>query len=248
MRRRSEPFDRRSLLASAGVHALLLLLAVASSLVARPPLEFVAYEIELVSPAPAVQAEVETPAREELVVERPEPAAPPEPEPEPEAPTVETPEPPPPEPQPEPEPAEPEEEATPATTTEEPEEEARESGAEINVRMEGLRRDFPAYYANIITQIQRCFRWQGQGSWETTVYFVIRPDGTVTDMDFVKRSGNVDFDFEAMGAVDCAGQGRFGPLPDELPWELLPIQFDFRPRGGRRDVLPDPSSEARRGR
>jgi outer membrane biosynthesis protein TonB len=252
MRRRPDPFDRRSLVASIGVHALLLLLALASTLVARPPLEFIAYEIELVSPPPAVQAEIETPATEELVVERPEPAPPPEPEPEPETAEVELPDPPPePDPDPEPEtaaPPEPDEEAQPATTTEEPEEEARESGEDINVRMEGLRRDFPAYYQNIITQIQRCHRWTAGGNWRTTVRFVIRPDGTVTDMSFATRSGNVDFDFEAMGAVDCAGRGRFGPLPEDLPWERLPIQFDFRPRGGRQEVLPDPNSEAKRGR
>ena len=103
--------------------------------------------------------------------------------------------------------------------------------------MEGLRRDFPVYYENIIRQIHRCFRWTAGGNWETTVYFVIRPDGSVTGLDFVKKSGNAQFDFEALGAVECAGKGRFGALPEELPWDQLPIQFKFRPGGGG-ETLP----------
>lgn len=239
--RRHDPFDRKSLAASAGVHAAVLVLAVWSSAAARPPLEFVSYQIEIVSPPPAVQAEEDTPAQQELVVERPDPQ-PPQPEEEKRPVVEEKPKPKPAEPQPKPrveEPKEAAEEKKPATSTAEPaEEKPRESGEGINVRMEGLRRDYPAYYANIITQIQRCFRWQGQGSWETTVYFVIKRDGTVSDLDFVKRSGNPTFDFEAMGSVDCAGKGRFGPLPEDLPWDLLPIQFTFRPQGGIGGPLP----------
>lgn len=239
MARPDHPFDRRALAASLLVHLLLLAVAVWSSATRRPPLEFVSYEIELVSPPPAVQEE-ERPAEEELVVERPEE---PEPEPEPaeedpvpieEEDPEPDPEPPPPEPEPEPEPEEEEaeEEPAPAATEEEPEEEVEESGEDINVRLEGVRRDYPAYYNDIIRQIQRCFRWTGGGSWTTTVYFVIRADGSVTDLRFVSRSGNTSFDFEALGAVDCAGQGRFDPLPEELPYDRLPIQFRFEPPGG----------------
>ncbi|MEJ2205812.1 MAG: TonB C-terminal domain-containing protein [Gemmatimonadota bacterium] len=84
------------------------------------------------------------------------------------------------------------------------------------------------------------FRWTGEGNWETTVYFVIRSDGTVADLDFVKKSGNAAFDYEAMGAVDCAGKGRFGALPEDLPFDRLPVQFNFRPQGGIRGFFPDP--------
>jgi outer membrane biosynthesis protein TonB len=66
----------------------------------------------------------------------------------------------------------------------------------------------------------------------TSVTFSIRRDGSVTDLAFESRSGNASFDFEAMGAVECAGQGRFGPLPEELPYEVQPIRFEFRPSGG----------------
>jgi len=240
MRDRHHPSDRLSMAGSVAVHTVVILLAWWSSVAARPPLVFESYEIELVSPPTTQVAEEIQPAQEELVVERPDPEPPVEQE---EAPVTQ-PDPPPPDPtpeaardDPEPPPPEPEEEAQPATTQDPPEEATRESGEDINVRIEGLRRDYPAYYDNIIRQIQRCFagRWRGQGSWETTVYFVIGVDGTATGLDFVTRSGNTSFDFEAMGAVECAGRGRFGALPDDLPYERLPIQFTFRPSGGIRD-------------
>lgn len=239
--RRHDPFDRTSLGASAGVHLAILLVAVWSAGTDRPPLEFISYQIELVSPPPAVQADVPTPAQEELVVERPEPT-PPQPEEQRRPVVEERPQPRPTQPQPQSRaeaPRTPAEERRPAAAAQPPPEESpRESGDGINVRLEGVRRDYPAYYNNIIRQIQNCFRWQGQGNWETTVYFVIKRDGSVSDLGFVKRSGNTSFDFEAMGAVDCAGRGRFGTLPDDLPFELLPVQFNFRPQGAIRERAP----------
>lgn len=232
-----------SLAGSVLFHIAVFSLAVLATRRAPEPLTFITYEVEIVSPPPApAEAVAETPAREEeLVVERPDPEPEPEPEtavPDPEAepePTEPEPDPEPettPEEEPEPEP-EPEEEAT--TTEAEPEEEAEVSGEDLEVRMEGLRRDFPEYYGNIIRQIRRCFRPPAglPGGLRTTVYFVIRQDGTVTDLRFVEQSGNPDLDYEALGAIgDCAGKdGRFGGLPDELPYERLPIQFTFRPSG-----------------
>lgn len=243
MRRRGT-FDRKSALGSIAVHVLVLSLVLWSTVQARPPLEFVTYQIDLVSPPPAVQAAEPQEAEERLVIERPEPEpTPPEPE-KPEPVVEEKPEPKPPEP---PKPKEPsttpakEAEERKAAAVETPVEKAKESGEGINVRLEGVRRDYPAYYENIIRQIQRCFRWTGQGTWETTVYFVIRRDGTVDDLDFVSKSGNPQFDFEALGAVDCAGKGRFGPLPEELPWDQLPIQFKFKPSGGGSGAPPAPA-------
>lgn len=241
MKRRSG-FDRVSLLGSATVHAGALVLIFWSNAHARPPLEFVTYQIELVSPPPAVQAPEPRQAQDELVIERPDPT-PPEPE-KPKPVVEEKPEPkPPPKPEakqpPKPQPQKEAEEKKPTAAVETPvEEKPKESGEGINVRMEGLRRDYPVYYQNIITQIYRCFRGQRAGRWETTVYFVIKRDGTVTGLDFVKKSGNPDFDFEALGAVECAGKGRFGPLPEELPYDQLPIQFKFQPRGGGESPLP----------
>jgi outer membrane biosynthesis protein TonB len=234
--RRFDPFDGRALALSLVLHAALFTVGWLSTVDREPTIEFVAYEIELVSPPPAVQAEEFTPAQEELVVERPAPERapePPEPEPEPRV-TVEErrPEP---EPAPEPEPdleppAEPRPAAGPEPT---PEPEPTRSGEGVNVRMEGLRRDYPEYYNNIIRQIQRCFRWRDGGSWEAVVYFSIQRDGSVRDMRFTTRSGNASFDFEAMGAIECAGQGRFGPLPEDLPFASQPVNFQFRPSGGQ---------------
>lgn len=238
-----DPFDKKAALASIVLHSAFLGVAWTSALMHRPPdVQFLTFEIDLVSPPPAVQAPERAPAREEVVVERPRPEPTPPP-PEPDQPTIQPERPPPrptpepqrrePERQPDPEPPEPDPEPAPAASPDPPPEEPPPtSGEGLNVRMEGLRRDFPAYYENIIRQIQRCFRWQGSQGWNAQVYFVIRRDGTVRDLEFRSRSGNTGFDFEAMGAVECAGQGRFGPLPEELPYESQPVLFDFRPIGG----------------
>ena len=235
---------------SVGLHGCLFTLAFFTSLIDRSPMEFVTYEIEMVSPPPAVQAEVQ-PAMEELVVERPEPTRPIEEEPEQEVVPIEEPDDPEPEPSPEEdrpteELTEVEEEETPPSAPDPPPDEIDESGEGINVRLEGVRRDYPAYYNNIIRQIFNCFRWRGGGSWEATVFFMIEREGTVADMRFLSRSGSTAFDFEAIGAVECAGQGRFGQLPDELPYDRLPVQFDFRPPGEAQELIsPEISHQLR---
>jgi outer membrane biosynthesis protein TonB len=234
--RRAAPSDKRAVAFSVVLHSTVFAVAWLSTLQRGPEIEFIAYEIELISPPPAVQAEESRPETEELIVERPEPEPPQpeeivpieeieaEPEPEPE------PEPAPPEPEPEPL-TEPDVVDAPATSAE-PVPEAETSGEDLNVRLEGLRRDYPVYYENIIKQIQRCFatRWRQGGSWETMVVFTIGRDGIASDVEFGSQSGNVAFDYTAMEAVgDCAGQGSFGPLPEDLPWPELRISFTFEP-------------------
>lgn len=235
---RREP-DRLSIAGSIGVHAVAVLVAWATTAAKPAPMEFVTYQIELVSPPPAAASEKPQEARKELVVERPEPE-PPAPE----------------EPTPAPVPKKKKKKLPPPkkeTTAEPPPEEAvkkaeakspdarpdskRESGEDINVRMEGVRKDYPAYYNNIIRQMRRCFRWQGRGRWAATVYFVIRHDGSVGDLDVVKSSGNPSFDLQALGAAECAGKGRLGPLPPDLPFDRLPILFRFQPNGGPGDII-----------
>ena len=200
-------------------------------------LQFVTYQIEIVSPPPSQVAESPQPVREEeLVVETPDPIPLPE-EPEP-PPVVEE------------RPQREEERPTPTPTPPPPEPEVEEAGdpdpgeatggEDLNVRMEGLRRDFPEYHLNIIRQINRCMRFNGPGGLKTTVFFVIRRDGTVDgrDIDFVSRSGNAGFDFAVMGAVECAGTGRFGELPAELGLDRFPVVFDVT--STRRDPEPHP--------
>ena len=244
MRRpRLDPFDRRSMALSAGLHMIIVAAGWASTFYEPPVIAFETYEIELVSPPPAVQAEVTTPATEEIVVERPDPEpTPPEPEVEEVIPVEEPdPDPPPEETDEQPEETTPEvaeEVAVAAAPTETPEEEPEVSGEDLNVRIEGLRRDYPQYYENIIRQIQRCFRWDGGGNWQTTVFFFIERDGTVTqDIQFVTRSGSNAFDFASMGATECAGQGRFGPLPEDVPYERFPVRFRFQPRNAPLELL-----------
>lgn len=228
--RRADPFNRRAATFSVVLHAVIFAGAWLSAIRHVPEFEFIAYEIELVSPPSATQAEEPRPPVEELVVERPRPEPPP-PEPEPDiVPVAE------PEPEPEPEPTPPAPEPTPEPEVDdvpavaaEPEAPVETSGDNLNVRLEGLRRDYPEYYRGIITQIQRCFRWRQGGGWETSVVFTIGRDGIASDIEFGRRSGNLAFDFEAMGAVDCAGQGRFGPLPSDFPFEAVRISFTFEP-------------------
>lgn len=237
-RRYPDAFDRRSAAFSGTMHVSVIALAWLSSFYAPERMEFITYEIELVSPPPARAAEEPEQAAQELVVERPDPdPATPELEAE-EISTVEEVE-----PNPEPHREEPvtenelevadDEIETAVVDLPKADEEPEETGEGLEVRIEGLRRDYPAYYNNIIRQVLRCFRWQDGGRWETEVFFYIERDGTAEDIKFLSRSGNTGFDFEAMGAVDCAGNGRFGPLPEDLPYDRFPIKFSFRPQGER---------------
>jgi protein TonB len=231
--RRADPSGKRAATLSVALHGVVFALAWIGALRHVPPMEFMAIQIDLVSPPPAAQAEEPQRAAERVVVERPRPEPPP-PEPEPDIVPVERPTP---EPEPEPEPPAPEPEPEPEQQVEAapaaaPEPTQRtDSGENINVRIEGLRRDYPEYYENIIRQVNRCFisRWRQGGNWEAEVMFTIRRDGVASDLEFGKRSGNVSFDYEAMGAVDCAGQGRFGALPEDFPWEAVRIRFTFEP-------------------
>ncbi len=218
------------------VHGVVIAVAVGLSLARPEPLDFITYEIDLVSPPPArSEIEQQAPPVQELEIDTPddpepdpEDVPPPDPDPEPE----ETP----PQPDPEPEPDETPPETPPDSvpteaTSEDAEEQPEETGEDIEVRMEGLKRDYPRYYNNIVRQIDRCFRPPRNlpDGLETTIYFVIRPDGTVTDVRFVERSGANALDYGAMEAIGGCASGRFGELPEDLPFERLPILFRFSP-------------------
>jgi outer membrane biosynthesis protein TonB len=226
MRHRERP-GKKSLVASVAVHVLAIFLAWGAQASSPVFEDMISYQITLVSPPPTQRAEEPLPVpEEELVVETPEAV-----EEEDPPPVIE--ERPPEEERPTPTPTPPQPETREETGDPEPSDAA--GGEDLNVRMEGLRRDFPVYYQNIIRQIGRCMRYRGTGRWETTVFFYINRDGTVDgrELRFVERSGNVDFDYAAMGAVECAGNGRFGPLPEELQMDRIPILFTFRPRGSQ---------------
>ena len=238
---------RGPLLWSFGLHAAVLTALLVSPRFQSEPIAFESFQVTLVS-APPAEAPEDTPPvlqQEELVVETPEPEPQVEEAPEEAAPILDEPEP---DPEPEPEPPVEEPEPTPQPTEAEPaptsseaaEESESEAGADVNVRLEGLRRDYPAYYNSIILEIRKCFR-PPAGNARAVVNFVIRRDGTVSDARLVERSGNASFDYAALGAIECAGNGRFGPLPDDLPYETLPVQFTFEPQ--RLGATPNPPSD-----
>lgn len=241
-RRRSEPPGTWAFGASAAVHVLAILLAWWSTTMSAEVPHFIVYEIELVSPAALEFGDLTPPALPDLVVETPREVEPVEQAdpvivedalPSPEEPAEEQPE-------EEAAPPTPEAEATERPTSPTPDPEAEEGGEDINVRMEGLQRDYPEYYNNIIRQIDRCFRWRGSSDLRVTVRFVINRDGTVSDQDIVESSGSFSFDIDALGAIECAGsRNRLGPLPKDFRADRLDVVFKFDParRGGFDELL-----------
>lgn len=238
-RRRHQPIGRAPVLGSAIIHTIAILLALWTSAVNDRVSDFVVFEVELISP-PAAELGEFTPPPEDLVIETPfDPA--PEPEERTPDPVVEVetpdPEPPPPEPTPPVEAT-----ATPdgapdvviAPTSQDPDPDVETPGEDLNIRMEGLRRDYPVYYNNINRQMARCFRWRGNENLRARIYFVINSDGSVSDVEILESSGSIAFDIESMGAAECAGRpNRLGPLPEELLYDRLPVQYYFEPRSGR---------------
>jgi len=99
------------------------------------------------------------------------------------------------------------------------------------VRTEGIAFPYPGYLENIVRQIALNFRPPRTASpLRADVRFIIRRDGTVTDIRVVNSSGSRVFDLEALGAVEAAGNARaFGALPDGFPNDVLPVTFSFDP-------------------
>ncbi len=99
------------------------------------------------------------------------------------------------------------------------------------VRTEGIEFPYPAYLQNIVRQIAIRFDPPRRGALSAEVTFLLRRDGSVADIRISSRSGNFEFDQEAMGAVEAAARaGAFGPLPDGFPDDVLPVIFSFDPR------------------
>jgi periplasmic protein TonB len=99
------------------------------------------------------------------------------------------------------------------------------------VRTEGIEFPYPAYLQNIVRQIAQRFDPPRRGALSAEVTFLLRRDGSVADMRISTRSGNFEFDQEAMGAIEAAARaGAFGPLPDGFPDDVLPVIFSFDPR------------------
>ena len=231
--RRERP-DRRAVGAALVLHlaAIGMLWATARALSPDEP-QYVVYRVNIVSPPPQEQGEpaVTTP-------EPPAPVVPPAPEPEPQPPEPQPqPQPQPPKPRPEPAKVEPKKQP-PAKPAPQPPQVTRggkpdpksAGGEGLNVQLSGEECPTPDYCANIIRQINRFFRWSGTGSPRVEVGFVILRDGSARDIRIVRASGNLEFDFKAMEAIEQAGNRRaFGALPRAFPGEFLPVSFYFEP-------------------
>lgn len=224
---------RRAVLASLVLHALLLLGLLAGGLAARPqPPDLKVYRVDIV-PAPSVPAP-ESPAEEPAA----EPEVEPEPEPEPEVVAEPEPDPVPAEREPEPAAAEPERAERKPPRREQPARPERRhmdadamSSDDLRVLIEGLQARYPEYYENIIRQVYRYFRWSGSERARAEVFFYINRDGSASEIQLVRGTGNVAFNLEAQGAVEAAGSRRaFGPLPSDFEYDRLPVVFSFDPR------------------
>lgn len=217
---REGPDDRRlppaAVLGSVLLHAVvgLLLLRAAPGLATPPPPD--TYRVKLVAAA-AEEAPVRQDPRPAEAAEeehRPPPPEPTErPKPDTETPKVEKEE----EPRRKPD-------REPARAPEEGEE-------PVNVQLEGANFPFPDYLKTIITQVNRYWRPPtGVEHLRAELSFIILEDGSVSDIEWIRRSGNTAFDLEARGAVEAAGRrNAFGPLPDDYPRDRLRVSFFFDP-------------------
>jgi len=107
------------------------------------------------------------------------------------------------------------------------------TGADVaTVSTEGVEFPFPEYLQNIVAQVLR--RWQRplqSTPLESEVSFFVHRDGSVSGLQFVRRSGNFAFDLEAQGAVEEAGRFKaFGALPDGWAADVLFVRFYFSGR------------------
>jgi periplasmic protein TonB len=213
--------------------AVPLILARPTKAPARPPI----YRVDLIAAPPGPRQEGIVAPQPQAQPERPTPT-PPRAERQPqEMPAPPTQRPPPTRTRTPPAPATP----TPApTTTPPPAAPAQQAGGGptgdrgtdvATVRTEGIEFPYPAYLQNIVRQIAKRFDPQQRGALSAEVTFLLRRDGSVADIRLSSRSGNFEFDQDAMGAVEAAARaGAFGPLPDGFPDDVLPVIFSFDPR------------------
>jgi protein TonB len=103
------------------------------------------------------------------------------------------------------------------------------------IRTEGVEFPFPGYLRNLVAQVYR--RWRppaGNTDLEAEMLFFVHRDGSISGLQFVRRSGAFAFDLEAQGAVESAARaGAFGSLPSGFGPDLLPVSFFFSPRSLR---------------
>lgn len=98
------------------------------------------------------------------------------------------------------------------------------------VRTPGIEFPYAGYLDNIVRQLVLRFRPGANRALVADVSFLIRRDGSVSDIRVVRSSGVYAFDVEAQGSVEAAGQARaFGALPRGFPDDVLPVTISFTP-------------------
>jgi len=123
-------------------------------------------------------------------------------------------------------------EAAPRTTSQNqplPGEKPSTGNDVATVSTEGVAFPFPEYLQNIVSQVLRVWQRPEQRTpLEAEVSFLVHRDGSVTDLQFVRRSGNFAFDLEAQGVIEELGQRRlFGALPAGWTPDILFVRFYF---------------------
>jgi protein TonB len=100
------------------------------------------------------------------------------------------------------------------------------------IRTEGVEFPFPGYLHNLVAQVYRQWRPPPSNALlEAEVFFLVHRDGSVSGLEFIRRSGSFAFDLEAQGAIEAAARAdAFGPLPEGYGPDLLPVSFFFNPR------------------
>lgn len=99
------------------------------------------------------------------------------------------------------------------------------------VSLPGVAFPYPEYLRNIVSEVYR--RWHrplNESPLQAEVMFFIRRDGSISNLQFIKRSGSFAFDLEAEGAIEAAGTAKaFGTLPEGYAADVLPVSFFFNP-------------------
>jgi protein TonB len=97
------------------------------------------------------------------------------------------------------------------------------------VSTEGVAFPFPQYLQNIVSQVLRFWKRPERSTpLEAEVSFFVHRNGSVTGLQLIHRSGEYDFDLEALGAVEAAGHAKaFGDLPAGWQPEVLFVRFYF---------------------
>jgi TonB family protein len=99
-----------------------------------------------------------------------------------------------------------------------------------NMVADGIAFPYPVYLTNIVRQIKVRFDPPKGSAVMAEVKFLIHRDGRVSDIEVLTRSGNSEFDREARGAIEAAGNsGAFGSLPAGFSDDVLPVYFTFSP-------------------